>query len=380
MNNDAGWCGSGGPWITPALAMQKVVWTETAVEGPQTFEGGLPRPQRWRITTVTSVSLALPTPARPARIEGYAGKAVFTPLSVCLAAPATWPVVAADQTIARDRIVDLSMKLGPDGQIVWQVPAGKWTIVRFGHTPTGRNNRPAPEAGRGLECDKLSKQGAEAAFAGLMGKLIEDVGPLAAKTLVSTHIDSWEVGVQNWTAQFRPEFRRRRGYDLLPLLPVMTGRVVDSVEVSERFLWDLRQTISELLLENYAGHFRDLAHRHGLRLSVEAYQTCPCDELAYAGRADEPMGEFWSWPRYSAAFSCIQMASAAHVYGKRIVGAEAFTAIDHERWLSHPGNLKELGDWAFCKGINRLVFHRYALQPWQDRASRHVDGTLGAPL
>ena len=148
--------------------------------------------------------------------------------------------------------------------------------------------------GLGLECDKLSRKAADAMFDGLMGKLIADSKPLAGKTLVATHIDSWEVGSQNWTPAFREEFRRRRGYDPLPFLPVMTGRVVDSLEVSERFLWDLRQTISELVVENYAGRFRELAHQHGLRLSIEAYDV-PCDDMTYAGQADEPMGEFWSW-------------------------------------------------------------------------------------
>ena len=161
----------------------------------------------------------------------------------------------------------------------------------------------------------------------------------------------------------REEFRRRRGYDPLLLLPVMTGRVVDSLEVSERFLWDLRQTVSDLIVENYAGQMRTLANRHGLQLSIEAYGE-PADDIAYGGRADEPMGEFWSWAKYGAAESCTEMASAAHVYGKRIFGAEAFTATDAERWLSYPGNIKDLGDWAFCEGINRFVFHRYALQPW----------------
>ena len=115
-------------------------------------------------------------------------------------------------------------------------------MLRLGHTPTGKDNHPAPVAGRGLECDKLSKEAADAMFDGLMGKLIADSKPLAGKTLVATHIDSWEVGSQNWTPAFREEFQRLRGYDPLPFLPVMTGRVVDSLEVSERFLWDLRQT------------------------------------------------------------------------------------------------------------------------------------------
>ena len=189
------------------------------------------------------------------------------------------------------------------------------------------------------------------------------------KSLVATHIDSWENGSQNWTPKFREEFKNRRGYDLMPYLPVMTGRIVGSREISERFLWDVRQTINELVLQNYAGQFREMAHRHGLRLSIEAYTNCPCDELAYGGYADEPMGEFWSWwfgtnKKYGFTFSCTEMASAAHVYGKKIVGAEAFTACDSERWLGHPGNIKDLGDFAFCEGINRFVFHRYAMQPW----------------
>ena len=176
----------------------------------------------------------------------------------------------------------------------------------------------------------------------------------------------------------REEFQKRRGYDLLPLLPVFTGRVVDSLEVSERFLWDLRQTVSDLLVENYAGHFRELANRHGLRLSIEAYDGVPCDDMTYAGQADEPMAEFWSWDKFGAAYSCTEMASAAHVYGKRILGAEAFTATDAEKWLGHPANIKDLGDWAFCEGINRFVFHRYAMQPWTNpdraRACRWAPG------
>ena len=221
-----------------------------------------------------------------------------------------------------------------EGRLAWDVPAGKWTVLRFGHTCTGVMNAPRPASGRGLECDKLSKEGIEAHFAGMMGKLIADVGRAAGKTLVATHIDSWENGSQNWTARMREEFQQRRGYDLLPFLPVLTGRVVESLEVSERFLWDLRQTVSDLVVENYAGHMAKLAQQHGLRLSIEAYGG-PCDDLTYGGRADEPMCEFWIG---GGAFeTCKEMASAAHTYGKRILGAEAFTADNRERWLEHPG-------------------------------------------
>jgi hypothetical protein len=365
MNNDAGWCGSGGPWISPELSMQRITVSETPVEGPRSFDGVLPQPAAVRDFYRDIAVLAFPTPTglkANFRIDQIQGKAAFTVEQVP-PLPAAFPALPAEAVIPRGRLVDLTAKMDARGRLAWEVPAGKWTLFRIGYTTTGQTNLPAPEPGRGLECDKLSKQGIEAHFAGLMAKLIADNGPLAPKTLVRTHIDSWEVGSQNWTPQMREEFRRRRGYDPLLLLPVMTGRVVDSLEVSERFLWDLRQTVSDLIVENYAGHMRTLANRHGLQLSIEAYGE-PADDIAYAGRADEPMGEFWSWDKYSAAESCTEMASAAHVYGKRILGAEAFTATDAEKWLGHPGNIKDLGDWAFCEGINRFVFHRYAMQPW----------------
>ncbi len=364
MNNDAGWCGSGGPWITPELSMQRVVWTETRVRGPQHYSGLLARPEAFRDYYRDIAVLAFPTPAGNARIGSFRAKASDVPMDVSPAMPASWPRVPAGQAIARERIVDLSARMAKDGRLAWDVPEGSWTILRFGHTSTGTDNHPAPESGRGLECDKLSRAAAQAHFEGLMGKLISDVGPLAGRALVSTHIDSWEVGSQNWTPAMREEFRRLRGYDPLPFLPVMTSLIVDSREVSERFLWDLRETVNELLLANYAGFIRELANRRGLRLSIEAYTTCPADEMEYAGRADEPMGEFWSWDKYGSAWSCTEMASAAHVYGKTIVGAEAFTANDAERWQGHPALVKDLGDWALCEGINRFVFHRYALQPW----------------
>lgn len=364
MNNDAGWNGSGGPWVPPDKAMQKLVWTETPVQGPARFEAALPRPAAVAGYYRDVAVLAYPTPAEY-RIPDLAGKSGLVRMD--LGPVAQYPVLPAEQTIARDRIVDLTGRLDPEGRLAWDVPPGAWTVLRLGHTCTGMLNAPAPESGRGLECDKLSREGIEANFAGLMARLIEDNAAHAGKTLVATHIDSWENGSQNWTPRFADEFRQRRGYDLSPLLPAMAGRVVDSLEVSERFLWDVRQTIAELLNENYAGRLRELAAAHGLRLTIEAYGDGPTDNLAYAGRADEPMGEFWSWPAFGAAGSLAEMASAAHVWGRPICGAEAFTAGDGERWLHHPGSIKSQGDWAFCLGINRLVVHRYALQPWPDR-------------
>jgi hypothetical protein len=364
MNNDAGWCGSGGPWITPELSMQHVVWSETNVSGPQCFTGVLPRPQAKMNFYRDIALLAFPVPATHYVIPGIHDKSAQG--SGEIAPRAVFAALPSEAAVPRGRIVNLTSRLEEDGRLAWDVPPGRWTLLRLGHTTTGVENHPAPPGGLGLESDKLSKKASKAAFDGLMAKVIEDSKPLAGrgKTLVSTHIDSWETGSQNWTPRFRQDFKRLRGYDPLPFLPAMTGQVVDNLEVSERFLWDIRKTVDDLLLENYAGEFRKLANRHGLRLSIEAYFGEPAEDMAYAGRADEPMGEFWSWPRYGSVNSCTEMASAAHVYGKPILGAESFTANDGEKWQGYPGSIKELGDWAFCEGINRFVFHRYALQPW----------------
>jgi hypothetical protein len=374
MTNDAGWDGSGGPWITPETSMKKVVWTETTQEGPTEFDGKLAQPE-----TVRDYYRDISVVAFPAvgsyRIPNIAGKSGLVRQD--LPATAEYGEAPADSIIDPAKLVDLTSKLERDGTLHWNVPAGKWTIMRIGYTTTGVENHPSPVSGLGLECDKLSKEGSEAAFNGLMAKLTADVGPLVGKSLVRTHIDSWENGSQNWTAKFPEEFKKRRGYDPLPYMVVYSGHVLGSLENSERFLWDVRQTIGELVADNYAGHFEELARQHGIDLSIEAYGDCVFDDVAYGGRADEPMAEFWAWPGNFTAGCVYEMASSAHVYGKHILGAESFTSTDGEKWLLYPGKIKAEGDWALCRGVNRFVFHRYAMQPWLNAAPGMSMGPWG---
>jgi len=388
MNNDAGWNGSGGPWVPLDKAMQVVVTSEKQVPGGVKFEGELPKPlvkdEFYRDIAV----LAFPTAKDPAnlsyRIQNLTDKGMSwgtTYASSVKATPAS--SVPAESVIARERIIDLTSQMDKDGKLTWDAPSlqgsasGEWTVIRFGHTFTGRKNHPAPATGMGPECDKLSKEGVEANYNGMIGKLVKDVGSLAGKTFATTHVDSWEVGAQNWTPKMREEFRRLRGYDMMTFMPVLTGRIVDNLEISERFLWDVRQTVSDLLAENYIGHLRKLANKDGLRLSMEAYTT-PANDLDVANYVEEPIGEFW-WPGGGGLFwSLKSMASAAHVNGQPVVGAEAFTADDGERWMAHPANIKALGDRAFCDGINRFIVHRYAMQPWvEDRRPGMTMGPWG---
>jgi hypothetical protein len=378
IHNCAGWSSSGGPWIRPEHAMQALTWSETPVRGPMRFEGLLPQPpMRLRFYRDIAVfAVRRPSGEKDGsalRIKSIEVKAAFergdrltpdrTPTPEGMATP-------------RDGVIVLTEKPGSDGKLVWDVPAGDWTLLRMGYTPTGATNEPAPEAGRGLECDKLSREAMDAHWAGMMATVLKDLGPLGGKVLDNALIDSYEVGSQNWTPKFREEFQRRRGYDPLPFLPVVTGRVVESIEVSERFLWDLRRTICDLFADNYFGYFGDLCRKHGLRFSVEPYGNGAFADLQVGGLADIPMGEFWVGG--AAAETTKLAASAAHTNGKRIVGAESFTADDRRgRWLIDPYAIKTLGDRIFSLGINRYIFHRYAHQPWRNLAPGMTMGPWG---
>lgn len=373
MNNDAGWNGSGGPWVPLEKAMQVVVTSETRIAGGKKFQGVLPIPPAEEGFYRDIAVLAFPTPKDPDnpsyRIQGLSGKNMSWGTNQEQTGRAVHPqVIPPESVVARDKILDLTGFIDSSGNLAWDAPvagsqSGEWTVIRFGHTFTGRKNHPAPLSGMGPECDKLSREGVEANYNGMMAKLVQDVGPLAGKTLTATHVDSWEVGAQNWTPKMREEFSRLRGYDMLPFMPVLTGRIVDNAEISERFLRDVRQTVSDLLAENYIGHLREMANKDGLRLSMEAY-TAPANDLDVGNHVDEPIAEFW-WPGGGGLYWSLKaMSSLAHVNGHAITGAEAFTADDGERWRAHPATIKSLGDKAFCDGINRFIVHRYALQPW----------------
>jgi len=222
---------------------------------------------------------------------------------------------------------------------------------------TGQTTRPAPEPGLGLETDKFDRAALDAHFAAFTEKLLAKVGSHtnAEGGLTMEHFDSWEMGAQNWSPNFSKEFWKRRGYDPLKYLPAYTGRVVGSDEISERFLWDVRQTAQELVFENHISHLAELAHQHGLTLSVEPYDLNPCGDLSLGRVADVPQCEFW-YLGFNTFYSVIEAASIAHTCGRPMVAGEAFTSEPGENWKADPAALKPLGDWAFCAGVNRFDF------------------------
>ncbi|KKK92962.1 hypothetical protein LCGC14_2697640, partial [marine sediment metagenome] len=284
-----------------------------------------------------------------------------------LPSPASYPALDESQVIDPAQIVDLTDRLQADGRLEWDVPPGEWTILRMGRRSTGANTRPAPAAGLGFESDKFDKQALDVHFEAYFDTLLKLIGPRPKdrKTgFTGLDADSWEMSAQNWTPGFREEFEKRRGYDPWPYFPAYSGRVVGSREITERFLWDIRMTAQELVLENHMGHMKELCHERGLKLAIEPYDMNPTVDLDLGSLADIPMGEFWkrntepdgpiTWhPNTNPTVK--QVASAAHIYGKPVCQAEAFTHMSGADWMATPWNMKDIGDEAFCHGLTRYV-------------------------
>lgn len=308
--------------------------------------------------------------SRAARISNIANKARY----VCTAATWRHDTASSDQIVRKCDIVDLTQYFDrKTGRLNWKAPDGLWRVMRVGYTSNGMMCNPTSENGRGLECDKLSKEGITTVFNAYVGKLCDMLGPSYSGNvefgLNNVLVDSWEAGSQNWTHGFEKEFAKRCGYDIVPYLPVLAGVVVDSPDASGRFLADFRGVIEKMLSENFACTLADLCRKRGLKTSIEAYGWMPASPSAYGGHEDITMAEFWIRPgKEIDAYRVRKVVSLARSRpdkGNRIIAAEGFTAFpDDDRWTLDPFALKSTGDRMYALGINRIIYHRYAHQPW----------------
>lgn len=276
--------------------------------------------------------------------------------------------VTISNSVPVKRILNLSSKMDAAGNLNWKAPAGNWIIVRIGHTSQGHTNYTGG-GGLGLECDKFNPAAVKLQLKNWYGQFYTKTDPVLAKQVIKVlHVDSWEAGSQNWTADFPKEFMKRRGYDLMPWLLTMTGVPINSAETSEKVLYDVRQTISELVNDVFYTQVKNEAKAKGCLLSAEAIApTMLSDGLAHYKNADLPMGEFWNnSPTHDKPNDMLDAISGAHIYGKNIVQAESFTTVRMD-WSEHPGKLKALGDRQFALGINKLVFHVFTHNPWLDK-------------
>lgn len=389
LGSGPGWTGSGGPWVKMEESMQHLVASRTDVTGPGTIKRTLEVPrgrdpffglgqftprltEQWEQYYQDVAVLAFPATKNRDRITDSDEKALYyrPPYSsqkgVKQYIPE--PVIAEEQFtgdtmgIPADSVVNIFEHMQADGTLTWEVPEGDWTIMRFGRRNNGAITRPAPIPGLGFECDKMSAGAMKHHLEHFMVPLIEKVkpDPNSKGGWKMIHMDSWEMGAQNWTGGFREKFKALKGYDPLPYLPVYTGMIVGDVEESERFLWDLRTVSQELMLKNHVQYFKDFGRKYGMGLSIEPYDMNPNTDLDLGSYADVPMCEFWNKGYgFSTGFSTFEGTSIANLYGRPVVAAESFTSY-LDAWRSYPGSMKNQGDWAFCSGINRLVYHTFA--------------------
>lgn len=358
FHNSAGWSSSGGPWVTPENAMQTVVFNELIVEGGTLFKNEIPKPKT-KINYYKDIAvLAFPKPKQAIKIEGLDYKILSDRVRNHLLPDVKKVSEAA--IVKKGSIIDITSKLNKNGVLEWEVPKGEWVILRIGHTANGQKNRPAVDGGHGLEVDKMSKNALDAYWKGGVQPILNKLGDLVGETVNNCLIDSYEVGSQNWTTGFEQQFKVLRGYSLVSYLPTLAGYYVDSGAITERFQWDFRRTIGDLIAENYYGHFAELCHKNKMKFSVEPYWG-PFDNMQVGAKGDIVMCEFWSGG-YPFFDSSKFVSSIAHLNGSSIVGAESFTGIGG--WDKHPATIKSIGDRAWAEGITRFIFHTYVHQPW----------------
>jgi len=386
LNMTEGFTAAGGPWITPEKSMQRVVWGETEVSGPGKVSITLEKPDITPIVLIKALQkletgyyrdikvFAVPQVGE-SRIKNYGIKSGIN--SEHHEDPRnTWIGTSKDSVLAGDiipgsDIIDLTDRMDKNGNLDWDAPRGRWTILRMGTTSTGSFTRPGNEKTRGLEADKLSREAIQFHFDSFCKPLLEMDGVEPGKNLSFFAIDSWEAEGQNWSPVLPAEFEKRRGYSLYPYLPVLTGRIVESIDLSERFLWDFRRTIADCIVENFYDFVQELASGYGMTLDSEPFTRAAFDGMETTEAVGVPTATFWQGPLESswhrAAKEGRWASSAAHVAGKKKVSSEAFPATtNYSGWTNHPWTFKGLADYAYSSGVNHLSFHCYPLQPWDE--------------
>jgi hypothetical protein len=384
----SGW-NAGGPWVSSDDACKKYVQARLTVKGPRKLVKKLPRPatleRYWDVNVQAFPSPpASPVQSDPSRqrllavkaAQDSAGDLPPTPIrQLCDVPIEELKPVAGETRIDPAKVIDLTAKLASDGTLTWDVPKGQWTILRTGCTLNGTRTQCGSPGSEGWDADPLRAAAIESHFKSTTDILLHDVGDLAGKTFRSVQIDSWEINIPNWSQTFAGDFRRLRGYDAWPYLAALSGSIVGSAEITDRFLHDYRKTLADCVAENYFGRLTALANaKHCLNQSEAAGpcypKTMPLDSLKNLGRCDIPMGEFWqdgNWGDNGPIINGKQTASAAHLYGKRLAAAEAFTCFT--QWMESPASLKPTADRAFCEGFNWLFIF--------STATRQGDGAPG---
>jgi hypothetical protein len=346
-----GLASTSGP-IAPEHGQQKLVWSETGVTGPLDYDEILPAPA----IDVPPTSAPPPRKAEAAPPPRSAANTKFNGHEVAVLA------VPDREGFGPAEVVDLSTKMDPSGRLQWEAPPGRWKVLRFAYTPTGRRNV------WGLFTDGMSADALDRTWEVTIGRLLKEMTPEERKGLVAIEDDSWEAAETTWTERFPSEFRRLRRYDLIPWLPALAGKTVGGPGAVEGVKRDYYRTIADLIAVNHYARLRELAHRDGLIAFSEASgpNTAQLDYMQNSKGVDIAMGEFWvpspHRPTPDRRFLLRNAASANHIYGKRITACESFTSVG-PHWEESFFDLKNSADQAFADGCNLNIVHCFSHSP-----------------
>lgn len=375
VNVQSGW-NPGGPTITPELALKKIVSAEINISGGKKVVIKLPQPDSLLIYRDIMVqafkrpesdNLSIDKIIDNYQIKSFRksfGMMGIYPLDKLRSEFATIPDVTG---IKKEEIIDLS-KNYKDGLLTWNAPAGNWVVVRYGWTATGARTSTTSDGWSGLSLDHLDPN----AFSVFSKDIIEPLiyaAKEAGNSLRFLQTDSWEMGNVGWSNDFKASFKKFRGYDIDPYLPILAGHLVGTVQETDRFLHDYRKTIGDCIASNHYQLFADLAHKNGLAITPESGgpHSAPVDALQVMAISDVAQGEFWAMANThrvgdAERLAVKQSASVAHTNGKKFVAAEGPTSIGSQ-WEESPKDLKSNIDRVFCSGINRIVWHTFTNSP-----------------
>ena len=290
-----------------------------------------------------------------------------------------YPTPFSNDVIAETDVIDITSRMNAEGILNWTPPAGKWKIMRFGYSLTGKKNHPASPEATGLEVDKIDARALKDYFENYLQQYKDATkGLMGAKGLQYMVTDSYEAEQETWTPKMAEEFQKRRGYSLLPWMPVLTGQIIKSTEASEQFLWDWRKTISELIAENYYDQLTNILAKYGMKRYTESHENGRLylvDGMDVKRKAAVPMSAIWTPGGVGSSLSMAQAdiresASVAHIYGQNLVAAESLTALGFGAigaWGYSPEILKPTADLELASGLNRFIIHTSVHQPVDDK-------------
>ena len=375
LSIQSGW-NLGGPRVTPEDAAKEITWSKFEIDGPQKISQQLPEPDHrfGYYRDIRVLAWPVPTPVASRKpIRDLSDKTAAHELGGsapdCRYLLDDFPSREGEHDVLLNEVVDLTGKLSETGVLTWEVPAGRWIVLRMGYTPTDAKVSTSSGRWQGHVIDYLSEAAFDNYWYDSVEPLLQKAGPMVGSVLTHLETDSWECHGMNWTPHFEEEFKRFNGYDLACYLPVIAGKIVESREVSNAFLADFRKTIGHCISENHYGRFAARAAEHGLGTQPECSgpHAGPLDGIKNYAHSDIVMSEFWApsphRPDPADRFFVKQASSAAHIYGKRFVGAESFTTIGpHWNDLLWRGQ-KSAMDYEFCAGLNMIFFHTFTCSP-----------------